>query len=591
MIFLFPNKIIDENNSEWLYFENPIQKIYIDSKKNHNIIKEINKFFKILKENQKYYFCGFFSYELGNIFQNIPKKLYKKEIISIPLVYGGFFENFKIIKINHSSLEKTSFINKIQILEKYKTYKQNVNLIKELIYEGKVYQVNYTFPLLLTIYGNLENLFFHLWENQKSLNAGLIIDKNFYVLSLSPELFFEIKNQVITLKPMKGTKIKSNSLRENINFIQYLKNNPKEKAENAMIVDLIRNDIGKISKIGSVKVKKIFDIEIYSTIIQMVSIISANLKISCRKEKFWRSIFPSGSVTGAPKINVMKIINSLESFNRELYTGSIGYITPNNDAKFNVAIRTIFGNYHNAIYYTGSGITIDSFPKNEFYECFAKCKFIQNVKKLLKPKYIFTTLKFSGGILYFKTSHIDRLINTKKFFSIPISDSKIIRKIERLENFLKKINKILRIHFRIYSNGKIQIFLSPFEKKKFIFFKISSIKTNSQNIFLYYKTNNRNLYENELNKAKKENFDEVVFFNEEGYLTEGSYTNLIVKINAQFYTPPIQSGILNGIFRQKLIKKYQIKEKNITLPEFLSSECIYFINSVRGILKGIPIKS
>lgn len=591
MIFLFPNKIIDEQISEWIYFENPIQRICIDKKNNLNIIKEIDNFFKILKKNQKYYYCGFFSYELGNIFHNIPENFDKKSIISIPLIYGGFYENFKIIKINLNSLEKTSFIEKIRILENYKTYKQNVNLIKELIYEGKVYQVNYTFPLLLKIYGDLENLFFHLWKNQKSLNAGLIKDKNFYILSLSPELFFEIKNQEITLKPMKGTKIKSNSLRENINFIKYLKNNLKEKAENAMIVDLIRNDIGKISKIGSVKVKKIYDIELYNTIIQMVSIISANLKNSCREEIFWRSVFPSGSVTGAPKNNVMKVLNSLESFNRELYTGSIGYITPNNDAKFNVAIRTIFGNYQVSLYYTGSGITIDSFPKSEFYECFAKCKFIQNVKKLLKPKYIFTTLKFSGGILYFKSSHINRLINTKKFFSFPISESKIIRKFTRLENLLKKINKILKIHFRIYSNGKIQIFLTPIEKKKGFIFKISSIKTKSENIFLYYKTNNRILYENELRKAKKENFDEVVFFNENGYLTEGSYTNIIVQIDGKFYTPPIQSGLLNGIFREKMIKKYQIKEKNININEFLSSECIFFINSVRGILKGRLIQS
>ena len=585
MKFLFPKKIINENLSEWLVFENPIKifSIYENSK---NFLEEIYSFFDFLQKNQKYYYCGFFSYQFGEILNIIPKTINQKKLLELPIIYGGCFSDFRLLTLNLEDLKIESYIKDLIPLESFKNYKKKILYIKHFIKKGMVYQINYTFPIELSIFGNLENLFFLLWQNQKSLNSGLLLDENFFVLSNSLELFFEINNLEIKVKPMKGTISKSRSLRENISKVKYLKSNPKEKAENAMIVDLIRNDLGKISTIGSIKLEKSFSIEIYPTIIQMVSIIKAKLKKNCREKVFWESIFPSGSVTGVPKISAMKFIKKLESYARGIYTGSIGYITPENDAKFNVAIRTIYGNSSKSYYFVGSGITIDSQPLKEYKECLIKSGFIQKTRQLMVPQYIFTTMKFSGGIIYFKKSHISRLNETKNFFSYDIPETKICNKVNRIEYLLKKAQKPLRIHFRIYLSGKIQIFLNYLNPKEKIKFMISSKRVRSDNIFLFYKTSHRDLYNEELEIAKQLGYNEIIFLNENEHLTEGSFTNIILKIEGNYYTPKHQNGLLKGNFLKKIIKKLNIEEVNLNLSDLQKCEQIYFVNSVRGFIRG-----
>ncbi|MFN3603955.1 MAG: bifunctional chorismate-binding protein/class IV aminotransferase [Leptonema sp. (in: bacteria)] len=585
MIFLFPKRIIDENLSEWMYFDEPDEKWILQTKDKVNL-EIIQQFFLTLRKKQKYYFCGFFSYEFSNILFNLQRNKDKKKLFELPLLYGGFFKNCKTFLIDLRTIKKESYLRNFKILESLNHYKKNIESIQNLIYKGVVYQINYTFPIQLSLYGNLQNLFFHLWKNQKSIHSAFIFDKDFFVLSISPELFFEIQNSKISLRPMKGTHKKSNSLRESIRYVESLKSNPKEKAENAMIVDLIRNDLGKISRIGTIKLEEVFKIEIYKTLIQMVTVITGELKTTFRDISLWEALFPSGSITGAPKISAMKFINTLEKFTRELYTGSIGYITPENTAKFNVAIRTIFGNLSKGYYYTGSGITIDSNAKKEYEECLLKAKLLKKTQQSLKPQYIFTTMKFSGGIFYFKKSHFQRLVVTKNFFSIPIQATKIYKRMGRLEQLLRKINKPLKIHFRIYKNGKIKIDLNSYQKKKYIKFAISSKTIQSNHIFLKYKTNHREIYDNELKIAQSIGFDEVLFMNEKHNITEGSYTNIILKLDKSFYTPNYNDGLLKGIFLEKLIKKFNIQEKTITINDVLRCEKIYLVNSVRGIMIG-----
>jgi len=580
------NNINFKNNKIfWLKFENPIKTFCIFNNKDKEKVKqELNNFYKYLQDTD-YFFAGFFSYELGYYLLNI-KSNNKTLLLNLPLLYGGFFTSYKIyVDFPHSDLSNPEcFINSIHFMESFSHYKKNINFIKELIEKGQVYQINYTFPLKLNIFGNIEKLFYYLWNKQKSTNSCLIIDEDFYILSLSPELFFYLNNDTIYLKPMKGTYKKSLSLRKNIEGILYLKNSLKEKSENAMIVDLIRNDLGRISAVGSVKINHLFKIEIYDTIIQMITEITSKLKFKPRTKMFWESLFPSGSVTGAPKISAMKYIHNLETYSRSIYTGSIGWIIKNH-AKFNVAIRTIFGNNHLAYYFVGSGVTYDSNPIKEFFECVRKAQVIKETQKILKPEYIFTTMKFSGGIIYFEKSHINRLINTKIFFQYPIKNQKIIDKIQHLKELLKSYPYPIRIHFRIYKNGKIYIKLSKINIRKKIKITLSNLKINSNNIFLYYKTSNRQIYHQELEKYK-DTYDEVIFQNQNGFITEGSFTNIVVKINNQYFTPPTNAGLLKGIFREKLIKKGIVQEKNITIRELFEAEEILLINSVRGILKA-----
>lgn len=578
---------------KWLIFENPIKVIKLyhnyDTEKLKN---DIQDFFRSL-ESENLCFSGFFSYDLIFYFYSIKRKEQKNSLMSLPLIYGGFFSHFKIIDNieevifpdSQKELDKSCFLNEIHLLENISKYKNNIEYIRSSILEGKVYQVNYAFPIEFKIYGNLYNLFYILWKKQQSLNACMILDKDFYVISLSPELFFYQNRENIILKPMKGSFKKSKSLRNVIYAVKYLKHSKKEIAENAMITDLIRNDVGKISKIGTVKIENLFKIEIYNTIIQMITEIHSKLQYNCKKEYFWFSLFPSGSVTGAPKLSAIKFIESIETYRRHIYTGSIGWII-GDFAKFNVAIRTIIGNQSKAFYYVGSGITFDSLAKREFYECISKAKILKEVQKILKPEFIFTTMKFSGGIIYFEKSHLQRLNMTKTFFHFCISYKKILNRFTKIKNKLKKFSYPVRIHFRIYKNGKIQIFLDKLNIKKNIVFCISDITTNKEDIFLQFKTSNRNIYNYVFDKVQ-DRFDEVIFKNKEGYLTEGSYTNLIIKKNNKFYTPPLECGVLNGIMRQKLIQRYKVIERNLKEEDLKNAEQIYLVNSVRGILKGI----
>ncbi|GIX41331.1 MAG: aminodeoxychorismate synthase, component I [Leptospiraceae bacterium] len=579
----------NKNKFFWIVFENPVQKIILKNTSSiESILHQINTFFNILETSQ-YYFAGFFSYELGYYLLSINQNQNKTIFKDFPLIYGGFFSSYKIYEDYFELISdyklKENYINHFQILESYKNYKKNIIKIKNLIKRGNVYQINYTFPIKVHLYGNIYKLFYLLGKMQISDKSAMIIDKDFYILSLSPELFFYQNDEHIILKPMKGTYKKSSSLREIIKGIQYLKNSSKEKSENAMIVDLIRNDLGRISKIGTVKIENLYKIEIYETIIQMISEISSLLQYSPKTKLFWQSLFPSGSVTGAPKISAMRFIEQLETYKRNVYTGSIGWII-NHTSKFNVAIRTLIGKKNTAYYYTGSGITYDSNPKKEFMECINKAKLLKQLQKELKPDYIFTTMKYSGGIIYFEKSHIQRLINTKNFFQFPIKEQKIINAFSRLKKHLEKISYPIRIHFRIYKNGKIYIKLNKLNYKKNIKICLSNKKINPENIFLYFKTSNREIYTKEFDFYKKLGYEEVLFQNKEGFITEGSFTNIIIKIKNEFYTPPKEAGILNGILRQKLIQKGRVKEKNITLVELKEANQIYLINSVRGIIKG-----
>ncbi|MCS7206075.1 MAG: chorismate-binding protein [Leptospiraceae bacterium] len=572
-----------QKTSEWIVFENPLKTFVIYDHDSERTENEIESFFDELSKNNPYYFAGFFSFELSKYLLPLPKQS-KPFLIKLPLVYGGFFENYH--KVSWEDTKIDFFIRGFRLEEVFSEYKKNILKIRDLISQGKVYQVNYTFPVVCEVYGNLMSLFYHLWKNQRTLSSVMVMDSDFSILSVSPEIFFLQREKEILVKPMKGTQQPSKSLRKLINNIKYLRTNPKEVSENAMIVDLFRNDLGRISEIGSVKIKNLFAIEIHPTVIQMITEIQARLRHFPREKRFWETLFPSGSVTGAPKIEAIKHIQQLEKYQRGVYTGAIGWLAPKNSfGFFNVAIRTLVVKSNRGYYYVGSGITYDSHPKSEYKECLLKSKVLKQLQRSTKPKYIFTTMKFCGGIFYFEKSHLERLKATKSFFQIPVNNSKIESKFQRLKKCLKHVKRLVRVHFRIYQNGKIQIFLDYLSKKKEIIFGISNQPVDEKNLFLYYKTSERS-YQVQLDEAIKTGLDEMLLLNTKNQITEGTYTNIIIKKNGKFYTPPLSDGLLNGIMRRKLIQKLKIEETSLTLDDVKKADCVYFVNSVRGILKG-----
>ncbi len=321
------------------------------------------------------YACGWLSYELGYLL--IPKltHLIKKDIHEIPLLWFGLFERPEPVSIPLES-RKTGHIS-LRLDTARDEFVSRIKKIHDYIRAGDTYQINYTISGRFNYNGDPFDLYLGLRERQRVKYACFTrTDMDLDVLSLSPELFFRVKDGYIWSKPMKGTASRGKDEKEDRNIEKNLKNDPKNRAENVMIVDLLRNDLGRICEIGSVSVPELFKVERYETLFQMISKVRGKLRKGIRLLDIFRAIFPCGSITGAPKIRSMEIIPELEKAPRGIYTGAIGFISPNGEAYFNVAIRTITMKNKIGQIGIGAGITIGSDPISEFEETVLKASFL-----------------------------------------------------------------------------------------------------------------------------------------------------------------------------------------------------------------------
>jgi len=311
------------------------------------------------------YLAGFISYEAGYAFERIFQN---NKIYDFPLVYFGAYPN--PTSPLHPDSPPLHFVERGLRGEDFSAYLSALKKIKHHLTAGNTYQVNYTFKYKFDLQGSPSALYQKLKGRQSTPYSAFIEAKEFSILSLSPELFFRKQGNKIKMKPMKGT----------INLGQghedSLRSDPKSQSENIMIVDLLRNDLGRIAKAGTVKATKLFEVEKYETLSQMTSTMEAEIPRNIKLYDLFRNIFPSGSVTGAPKISTMQIIRDLEKEERKIYTGSIGFITPQKNMVFNVAIRTILVEGSKAEIGIGSGIVYDSDAEKEFEECELKAKFL-----------------------------------------------------------------------------------------------------------------------------------------------------------------------------------------------------------------------
>jgi para-aminobenzoate synthetase/4-amino-4-deoxychorismate lyase len=385
---------------------------------------------------------------------------------------------------------------------------------------------------------------------------------------------------------MKGTFKRGKDIKEDQKNILKLKSSLKDRSENLMIVDLLRNDFGRISEAGSVKTQELFKVEKYETLLQMISIIKAKLKKDISLNQLLKSVFPCGSVTGAPKIRAMQIIRDLEKEPRGIYTGSIGYLTPNKNAVFNVAIRTLVldAAKKKAEMGIGSGIVYDSEAENEFQECLLKADFTK--KTFSGFKLIETLLVKKNKKVYLLGYHLKRLNNSLKYFDFCYNEGVIKDKLQR---YLKKLDnsKIYKLRLLHSKNGSLIIRHSPLEKNpaKNLKVAISKKRVNSSEVFLYHKTTNRALYDAEYKKAVNKGLAEIIFLNEYDQVTEGAISNIIIKKKNYYYTPPISCGLLNGVYRQYLINKnnFFLEEKIIYKKDLLKADKVFICNSLRGL--------
>lgn len=589
---------IYKNASAYLFLKNQ-KSVFIQNE--NDIEKKLNLIDKLIEQGFQGF--GLINYEFGYLLEQKLVHLLNNNSENL-LSFFFFNENniFKIksnrINLNYDFKAADYKISDLKLNTTQKSYINSIDKIKHYIEIGDTYQVNYTIKSKFNFSGNIISFFKNLIFNQSAEFIAFINLANQIIISLSPELFFSIKKNVLLVKPMKGTIERGINLYEDEINKSILINSAKDKAENIMIVDLLRNDLGKISEFNSVKTISLFNIEKYESIYQMTSTIKSKLKKNNKFSEILKNIFPSGSITGAPKIRTMEINKSLEKENRNIYTGSIGLFV-RDKIVFNVAIRTleIDKNNNKTELGLGSGIIWDSVPVSEFSEVKLKGKFLINQQNYFE---IFESVLFcvsskgdnfdipsrEEGKLFLWKEHLERLRKTANYFLFVFDEKKINNQIKKVINKLDCSHKY-KLKIELNKSGKIKIEVEKISEELNNLIVIVSKKIiNSKNVFQYFKTTNRKLYDSELNKYKRKGFDEVIFLNEKGEVAEGSITNIFIKKNDIYLTPPINSGILSGVYRKYfLVKNPNSREMKLSLQDLINADEIILVNSVRKEMK------
>ncbi|HET6979587.1 MAG TPA: aminodeoxychorismate synthase component I [Pyrinomonadaceae bacterium] len=444
-------------------------------------------------------------------------------------------------------------------------YDDAVARIRELIAAGDTYQVNYTFPVTSKFNGDYFAWYRSLCLAQGTEYSSYIDLCRYKVLCLSPELFFKRRGNHVVTKPMKGTVRRGRWTKEDHELARWLKHSAKDRAENVMIVDLLRNDLGKVSVPGSVQVTSLFDVERFETVWQMTSTVESTLNEGTTLPSLMQALFPCGSITGAPKIRTMQIIRELERFPRGAYTGAIGLLQPGGDCVFNVAIRTVVVDTETdqATFGVGGGVVIDSTAEREYEECFVKSRFLHATPVEFQ---LFESILLEDGNYFLLAEHLERMKDSAEYFGFKYPGTRINADLERILSGAGSF----KVRLTLWKDGRIETKLTPVEALEEI--KVVGLATepvDSSDRFLFHKT------------TRRPGGDHVVFWNERGEVTESSIANLVVPIDGELCTPPIECGLLPGVFRNHLLAEGTIKERIITIEEFKNAPEFFLINSVR----------
>ncbi|KJJ83267.1 para-aminobenzoate synthase, subunit I [Candidatus Omnitrophus magneticus] len=499
-------------------------------------------------------------------------------------------------------------VSETVLSENWPSYKNNLEKIKRLIEDGDVYQINYTIRSAFKFRGDPLSFYRYLRDRQRVSYSGIWRRGNLSVLSMSPELFVKIQDGAVEVRPMKGTMRRGKDALEDLELKNTLREDTKNRAENLMIVDLLRNDLGSISRVGSVRVPSLFDIETYETLFQMTSTVCAEIDPNKGLYDIFSSLFPSGSVTGAPKIRAMEIIRDLEGYPRGVYTGAIGFITPERrSAVFNVAIRTVVLDGESGSLGLGGGIVYDSNPESEWKEALLKGAFLfESLNSIGPAKNAFSLIETMLWMplegFFLLDFHLDRLCCSAEFFAFKYDRAYIVKILQGMvsEKF-KGLSSPQRVRLLFSCDGAIHLSFTAVDETLYLQTPSSNtVDSNnlaacvisdktilSANPFIYHKTTIRDFYNQEYERYRGYDyaglqFMDVIFMNEEGQITEGSRTNVVILMDGKFYTPPIRSGLLNGTYRRYILEQGIIEEKIIYPSSLLEASAVYLCNSVRG---------
>ena len=570
-----PVLIHDPTLGHWLFFENPVR---ILTTRRLDEIRPALQEIEAAVNQQGLFAAGFISYEAAPAFD--PALKVRPDNSGFPFVWFGLYPPplasthcplASVVRPLSSDLWTPSITTE--------DYARTVAKLRQYLFDGDTYQVNYTFRLAQSLQASPESIFHTLVEAQGAHYSAFVDTGDFALCSASPELFFRLDGDRLESRPMKGTIQRGKSAEEDRRQAHVLRDSPKNRAENVMIVDMVRNDMGRVAIPGSVIAERLFDVERYPTVWQMVSTVTAKTHASIGE--ILAALFPCASITGAPKARTMEIIAQEETTPRRIYTGSIGYIAPGRRAQFNVAIRTLLLDKTTGMaeYGVGGGIVWDSESDSEYEECWLKARVLTEKQPDFK---LLETLLWTPDDGYFLLDrHLKRLEESAEYFDIPLSLPDLCSMVDvHCSKF--KGNSAHRIRLLVARDGGITLDSTPFTVDPGsapVRVRLAATPVDPEDRFLYHKTTHRTVYEQA--KAGVPDDEDVLLWNTRGELTESTIANVVVELEGKRLTPPVTSGLLPGVFRAELIEKGEITEAAIRLQDLPRCDAIYLVNSVR----------
>ncbi len=522
---------------------------------------------------QGLYAVGFVAYEAAPAFDRALAV--KQDSTGLPLLWFGIFDGPSNAEAAGGEFRVSDWTPSTSRAE----YEQSVETVREAIARGDTYQVNYTLRLRARFRGDDFAFYERLRAAQRTRFGAYVNAGRFRVLSASPELFFRRKGRRVETRPMKGTAARGRWREEDERAAARLVASEKERAENLMIVDLLRNDLGRVAETGAVKVEELFRVERYPTVLQMTSTVAATLREGVTLDELFAALFPCGSVTGAPKVSTTRFIAALEDSPRGVYCGAVGFVAPGGDAAFNVAIRTVVIDRETgeAVYGVGGGVTWDSTPGGEYAEALQKAKLLTEEAPDFE---LLETMRLDDGGYSLLEEHLARLESSAEYFDIPVNVAGVREALALHAEGHTGVPR--RARLLVSTDGRARVESEPLAELPAgplrVALALAPVKKSDR--FLCHKTTRRGTYE--ARRAAAPGAFDVLLWNEEGELTEFTNGNVVVELDGRRWTPPRACGLLAGTFRASILRAGEVAERVLSKEDLARATRVWFVNGVRG---------
>ena len=558
---------------QWLHFDDPVD--VLATREPSRVLEAFMELERRVRR-ERLFAAGFLTYEAAPGFDDSFRT---RPAGNLPLMCFGLFGQFRATPSLPGTGAATAAATAWRTAEPRQDYFDKIAAIQDRIRAGDTYQINYTTRKVAEGVFDPFALFSRVAADAPY--AAWVELDDYAIACASPELFFRLQRDRITCQPMKGTVSRGMTLAQDRAHAAWLGRSGKNRAENVMIADMVRNDLGRIAVPGSVTVPELFTVQRHATVWQMISTVRA--RTDAPVAEILRALFPSASVTGAPKVSSMRLIETLENDPRDVYTGTIGYLAPDRQAQFNVAIRTALINKRTgtAFYGVGSGIVADSEAESEFAECQAKAKILSLPPRESQFALLETMLWTPENGLFLLEYHLKRIADSARYFGFDFDPDAARQALASLVRTLD--GQRVRIRLLQPRHGALRLehsAVSAATASTPAMVGLARQPIDPDDPFLYHKTTRRQFYERAL--ASVAGCDDVLLWNPDGFLTETSIANIVVEIAGQRVTPPVSCGLLGGTYRQWLLDRGEILERKIHKDELSQPGALSLINSVRG---------